>query len=339
MAFLAIYIRAVPPARYVGYRTDPAIVLPQTDGSSLVRKVGHATSDWHQHNSCQIAAMKTQTEITHASAKRAPRAIAKALGQTEQAKALVDEAALDLSTVNSDIKDGLESGSPIESMEKVLVQSEAIEEKVQEAAEKLAEVHGDLKDEVRARHVLEFKLEAVKEREAAARNDAVHDSLTGLPNRVLFNDRLEHGLAQARRLGWNLAVMFIDLDGFKTINDTHGHAAGDSILKTVASRLSECVRDDDTISRHGGDEFLYLLTEVNDRQDLTTVVEKILASIQVPCYVGVNVGDQPFEVCVSASVGIAIFPKDGSTADALIQSADKAMYRAKADKSRFAFAK
>ncbi len=267
---------------------------------------------------------------------RQPKAITKALRQTEKVKALVDEAAQDLSVVNDDLKDGLEAGNPLESMEKVLEQSEAIEDKVQEAADTLAVVNLELKDEVRARHILEFKLEAVKEREAAARHDAVHDPLTGLPNRVLFNDRLEHGLAQARRHEWGLAVMFIDLDDFKKINDNHGHAAGDSVLNVIASRLSESVRDDDTVSRQGGDEFLYLLTEVKSQQDLSTVAEKILASIQSPC--SVTVDGRTINASVSASVGIAIFPKDGTTPDELIQSADKAMYRAKKSKSRYSFA-
>lgn len=280
--------------------------------------------------------MKTNPDTNLLTPQIPPKPIAKALGQTEKIKALVDEAAQDLSSVNSDLKDGLESNSPLESMEKVLVQSEAIEEKVQEAADKLAVVNIDLKHEIRARHVLEFKLEAVKEREEAARRDAIHDPLTGLPNRILFNDRLEHRLAQALRHGWSLAVMFIDLDDFKKINDTHGHAAGDSVLKTVASRLSQCVRDDDTISRHGGDEFLYLLTEVKDQQDLSTIAEKILESIQSPC--SVTVDGLTTITRVSASVGISIFPKDGATADALIHSADKAMYQAKKSKNRHSFA-
>lgn len=130
--------------------------------------------------------------------------------------------------------------------------------------------------------------------------------------------------------------MFIDLDDFKAINDTHGHAAGDSVLKAVASRLMECVRDDDTISRHGGDEFLYLLSEVKDEQDLATVAEKILLSIQSPCSFPLD--NITIDTTVYASLGIAIFPKDGATVDALINSADKAMYRAKKSKCRYSFA-
>jgi diguanylate cyclase (GGDEF)-like protein len=160
----------------------------------------------------------------------------------------------------------------------------------------------------------------------------LHDALTGLPNRVLFNDRLEHGMAQAKRHGWTLAVMFLDLDKFKTINDSYGHDAGDAVLLTIAKRLKETTRTDDTISRHGGDEFLYLLMEINDDQDAAVVAKKIIQAVQVPC--DVNVG----QLTVNSSIGISIFPRDGNTAEALIASADAAMYRAKQSQSGYAFA-
>jgi len=264
------------------------------------------------------------------------KALTKVLGQSKIVQVLVDEAAQDLSSVNSVFKQRLEGRNPTPNIYQALKKSEAIEDKVQEAADKLSLVNAALKDEVRERHVLESKLEAVTQREEASRHAAVHDPLTGLPNRVLFNDRLEHGLAQARRHGWSLGVMFIDLDDFKKINDTYGHDAGDSVLKTIAARLTERVRDDDTVSRHGGDEFLYLLTAVNDEQDLPAIAEKIIALIEMPCRI--DVGDLTVDACVGASVGISIFPKDGATADILIQLADKAMYRAKASTCRYAFA-
>ena len=280
--------------------------------------------------------MKTKPGTHGPGQKKAGKALSKVLGQTEKVKVLVDEAAQDLSSVNSVLKQGLERGNTTPGIEIALGKSEAIEDKVQDAADKLSVVNAALREEVRERHDLEDKLEAVTEREEASRHAAVHDALTGLPNRVLFNDRLAHGLAQARRNGWGLAVMFIDLDDFKVINDTHGHDAGDSVLKTIAARLKERVRDDDTVSRHGGDEFLYLLTTVKNEKDLPVFAKKLIASIQAPCRV--DVGDLTIHPSVSASVGIAIFPKDGDTADVLIQSADKAMYRAKARKSCFVFA-
>lgn len=280
--------------------------------------------------------MKPNSNANVQNQKNPDKALTKVLGQAETVKVLVDEAAQDLSSVNSVLKQGLQESNATLGVGKALKKSEDIEDNVQDAADKLAIVNAALRDEISERHVLESKLEALTELEEASRHASVHDPLTGLPNRVLFNDRLEHGLAQARRHGWSLAVMFIDLNDFKKINDTYGHDAGDSVLKTIASRLTQRVRDDDTVSRHGGDEFLYLLTAVNDEGDLPAIAEKILASIQEPC--SVNVGDVTIHSSTGASVGIAIFPKNGSTAEVLIQSADKAMYQAKTSKSRYAFA-
>ena len=280
--------------------------------------------------------MKTNLKQDMQNKKKTDKALAKALTQAEMVRVQVEEAAQDLSLVNSVLKQGLMKNNAAPGIEKALQKSEDIEDKVQDAADKLAIVNAALKDEVSERLVLESKLEALAEQEQASRHAAVHDPLTGLPNRVLFNDRLEHGLAQARRHGWSLAVMFIDLNDFKKINDTYGHDAGDTVLKTIASRLTQRVRDDDTVSRHGGDEFLYLLTAVNDEGDLPAIAEKIIASIQEPC--SVNVGDVSVHSSTGASVGIAIFPKNGNTAEILIQKADKAMYQAKTNKSRYAFA-
>lgn len=256
--------------------------------------------------------------------------------QSEQVKGLVDEAAQELSAVNSVLKQELALGDAPSGMEDVLEKSQVVEDKVQDAAEKLTDVNRALKAEVRERHVLEFQLAAVKEREETSRNAALHDTLTGLANRALFDDRLQHGLAQAKRQGWNLAVMFVDLDDFKQINDSHGHGAGDDVLRTIATRLTETTRVDDTVSRHGGDEFLYLLIDVRDDFDLKAIAEKILASIQLPC--DIKSGDRTLRISVNASLGIAVFPNDGTTPDALIASADAAMYRAKGSQSRYAFA-
>jgi diguanylate cyclase (GGDEF)-like protein len=143
-------------------------------------------------------------------------------------------------------------------------------------------------------------------------------------------------LAQANRHGGTLAVMFIDPDGFKKINDSYGHDQGDGALQTIAGRLKDNTRDDDTVSRHGGDEFLYLLTEIRDEQNITLIAEKIIKGIQVPCEVSVR--DLSICPCVGASIGISIFPKDGTTADSLAKSADEAMYQAKRDSSGYSFA-
>jgi diguanylate cyclase (GGDEF)-like protein len=153
---------------------------------------------------------------------------------------------------------------------------------------------------------------------------------------VLFKDRLEHGIAQAKRHRWMLAVMFVDLDGFKNINDTHGHQAGDAVLHAVATRLAHNARTDDTVSRYGGDEFLCLLTPLHAQKDISMIAAKILEAIRAPCEV--RVGDALLTLNLEASIGISVFPHNGDTAAALIKRADEAMYGAKEKKSGFAFA-
>src|SRR6202044_4096675 len=142
---------------------------------------------------------------------------------------------------------------------------------------------------IRDRTLVDHQLAAAVEQVEGSRNAALHDSLTGLPNRVLFNDRLEHGIAQAKRHRWILAVMFVDLNNFKSINDTYGHQAGDAVLQTVAMRLKHNTRNDDTISRFGGDEFLCVLTQLHEQDEIAIIAAKILKAIQAPC--DLRVGD------------------------------------------------
>jgi diguanylate cyclase (GGDEF)-like protein len=162
-----------------------------------------------------------------------------------------------------------------------------------------------------------------QEEERNARRRALHDSMTGLPNRDLFDDRLATAISLARRHDWTLAVMFVDLDGFRTINDTHGHAAGDSVLKEVARRLSRHSREEVAVCRNGGDEFLYLLVNPKGKENIERLAGLASANIPKP----IAVGHRQF--VVNASIGVAVFPLDGTTADELIKSADTAMYRAK----------
>ena len=259
------------------------------------------------------------------------------LVQTEEVKGLVDEAAEDLSSVNTGLKQAIEHPSPPPHIEQALEISETAEGKVQEAAEKLAVVSSALKDAVQERQALEVQLAEITEREAESRHASFHDALTGLPNRALSNDRLEHGLAQAKRHGWHLAVMFIDLDDFKKVNDLYGHDAGDNVLKAITARLADSTREDDTLSRHGGDEFLYVLTEYESEHDLASIAEKLIVLIQTPCEIRID--NNTINATVSASIGIAIFPKHGSTPEALVKSADSAMYRAKRSRFRYSFAR
>jgi diguanylate cyclase (GGDEF)-like protein len=265
-----------------------------------------------------------------------PESLIHAVNQSEKIKDVVEECADELSSVNSVLKEELGKRPTHQGVEVALQKSDAIESKVQECAEDLSLVNQALQGEVRERQALEHELVDIKEREATARHEAFHDPLTSLSNRVLFNDRLVHGLAQAARHGWTLAVMFIDLDNFKSINDTYGHAAGDFVLHTVATRLKNLMRADDTLSRHGGDEFLYLLLELKNAQAAAVIAEKIIRTIGEPCLMQINGSDISYHI--KLSIGIAIFPKDGETADALVAGADKAMYHAKKTRSGYAFA-
>jgi two-component system cell cycle response regulator len=151
----------------------------------------------------------------------------------------------------------------------------------------------------------------------------LHDSTTGLPNRDLFDDRLTHAIALAKRHTWVLAVMFLDLDRFKCINDTHGHAVGDGVLKQVAKRLLQHTRDEDTVCRNGGDEFLYLLMNPQGSENVERIAGALLKTIGRP----IDMGD--LQLVVKASIGIAVYPENGTTGEQLIRNADTAMYRAK----------
>jgi diguanylate cyclase (GGDEF)-like protein len=276
--------------------------------------------------------MTTDPKIKFPNGAKPDRSLTKVLVQSERVKGMVEEAAEELSSVNMVLKQELTEQDSRPEVENAIQKSETVEIKVQDAAEELSVMNQALENEVRERHLLEHQLAAAEKQEQAARHASFHDPLTGLPNRVLFNDRLEHGLAQAKRHNWTLAVMFMDLNGFKSINDTYGHDVGDSVLQTISQRLKENTRDDDTVSRHGGDEFLYLLLEVRDERDITLIAQNILKVIQAPCDVGGR------DLIISASIGISIFPKDGTTADQLVKRADQAMYHAKQARSGYAFA-
>ncbi len=145
------------------------------------------------------------------------------------------------------------------------------------------------------------------------------DALTGTPNRALMLDRLESAIALSRRRGTQRALLFLDLDQFKQINDTLGHAVGDEVLRLVARRMESAVRGSDTVSRHSGDEFLILLAELSHRADAGLIASKVLFAIAQPGPVR----------ALSASIGIAIYPEDGTEAADLIANADAAMYRSK----------
>ena len=152
---------------------------------------------------------------------------------------------------------------------------------------------------------------------------AYHDALTGLPNRLLFRDRLTIALAHAKRQRTPLVLMFLDLDRFKVVNDTLGHSLGDELLRVIAERLRSVLREGDTIARMGGDEFTVLLTDLKDARDAARIAQKLLETVAHPVRV------EGHELYVTTSIGIAVFPNDGDTAELLLKNADSAMYRAK----------
>jgi len=161
---------------------------------------------------------------------------------------------------------------------------------------------------------------------------AQYDALTELPNRLLLTDRLNVALAQARRSGKRLALMYIDLDRFEHVNDLHGHSLGDAVLREVGTRLANCVRAADTVSRQGGDEFIVVLPEIETDQDAGRVAEKLIAAVLAPMTI------EGKEIALGASIGIACFPENGANAETLLRNADAAMYVAKAQgRSRYQF--
>ena len=267
----------------------------------------------------------------------APDALDLALEQSNVVKAKVETCAEDLAAANEGVKEQIAGGTTLLSAHETLLVGTTVESKVQECADDLHEVTETLARGIEelaqteialteSREVLadtQAALAISREDERAARRRALHDSMTGLPNRDLFDDRLSHAIALAQRHDWTLAVMFLDLDGFKKINDTYGHAAGDAVLKEVARRLSLHSRDEDTVCRNGGDEFLYLVVNPQGKENIERIARLVSTNVASP----IAVGGRQF--VVNASIGISVYPVDGATGDELVKSADTAMYRAK----------
>lgn len=166
---------------------------------------------------------------------------------------------------------------------------------------------------------------ARKRSEEVISHQAYHDMLTRLPNRALFNDRMNQAFAHARRSGENFALMFMDLDRFKLINDNLGHVMGDKVLQLVSERILDCLRAEDTLCRFGGDEFALLLPEITSRESVSSVAEKIMKAVRQPFKL------KDHELYVSMSLGIAMYPVAGESRESLLQSADIAMYQVKND--------
>jgi diguanylate cyclase (GGDEF)-like protein/PAS domain S-box-containing protein len=194
-----------------------------------------------------------------------------------------------------------------------------------EAADALRRARDELEVRVQER-TAELQAEIVERRQAQARvhHMAYHDALTGLPNRALLSDRLDRGMLAARRGGTRLALLFIDLDRFKTINDSLGHLVGDHLLKEVAQRLCSVVRASDTVARLGGDEFVVLVPGVHNEAECGMVGDKIIEALAAP------VEFEGRSLHISPSIGICLYPDDGEDVESLMRKADAAMYQAKA---------
>lgn len=199
--------------------------------------------------------------------------------------------------------------------DEIKAQNENLEAEVAERTMELSQTNRHLEAEIIER----------KRMQAEVTHLAYHDALTGLPNRLLMVDRVEQAIISARRLSRSIAVMFIDLDGFKIVNDTMGHDQGDVLLKEVARRITNILRKDDTVCRIGGDEFIILANRYVELLDLHIVIQKIITAINQPFYLN----DQEF--FVTCSMGVAQFPIDGEDVETLIKNADIAMYEAKAN--------
>lgn len=262
--------------------------------------------------------------------KEAPLLV-KALNQSEQVKVKVESCAVELSEVNTVLKGELIEHLPLKDIQHALEQSSDVEDKVQECAADLHQVNRNLAKEITARKKLEKRLDLKAAEDETHRYLAYHDTATGLANRALFNDRIEQALVQSERHGRAFAVLFIDLDKFKAINDTFGHGMGDKVLQRVATHLQACVRQEDTVSRIGGDEFLCLLLEVGSEADVAHIAEAIIRAISE-----IEELDET-KLKVTASIGIALYPGDGTTAETLLKNADSSMYRAKQTGEAYAF--
>jgi len=199
---------------------------------------------------------------------------------------------------------------------------DSLEVMVKRRTRKLADTVHQLEDEIKEREKIAAELDFL----------ANHDALTGLPSLRLCKDRLDHSLAEARRKRQMSAVMFLDLDGFKAINDEHGHEFGDLVLKATADRIRYEIRETDTVARIGGDEFVIILSSLPEIEIAERIASSLIRQIAQSIHIGKS------EVAVSASIGISLYPKNGSTAEELIRSADKAMYQIKRDgKNDFGF--
>jgi diguanylate cyclase (GGDEF)-like protein len=185
---------------------------------------------------------------------------------------------------------------------------------------------------VRYQRLLREQERVRADQEERIRHQAYHDSLTGLPNRARFDEQLEEALRRAKRAGWPLALLFLDLDLFKRVNDSLGHDAGDALLRLAAERVRHAVREADMLFRMAGDEFTVLLEDVRGPEEAAMVASRMLEGLAEPLPLGQH------QLAITASIGIALYPSDETLGERLVKAADTAMYRAKElGRNRYAF--
>jgi diguanylate cyclase (GGDEF)-like protein len=203
-------------------------------------------------------------------------------------------------------------------LKRTLAQCRQLDQQISEIRAELASTHNELT--------------SIQASERRARHQAQHDSLTKLPNARFFRERLHQALTQASQQAFPVVVMYLDLDGFKKINDSNGHEAGDALLRVVAARLARAVRAEDVVSRLGGDEFGCLFPHLQPRRkQLDRIALKLYEAVSAPCRIGSD------SLTIRPSIGIATYPVDGKSARTLLKHADSAMYRAKASQVRYEY--
>ena len=258
--------------------------------------------------------------------------LVRTIQKSGKVKETIEACARDLSTANQALRQKLAAYHGPDGVGEALSFTEAIEERIRYCAEELRILSTALAAEISARADLEERLKNSELLGDKHRFLAFHDVITGLANRALFNDRLDRALAQGQRHGRPFVVLFIDIDNFKQVNDTCGHDVGDKVLHLVAQRLQACVRDEDTVSRAGGDEFLCLVMEVNQDAIIANIAQAMIDQVSR------TDSAASLKTMVKLSIGIAMCPRDGVTAEKLLKNADTAMYKAKVDGSGYCFA-
>jgi diguanylate cyclase (GGDEF)-like protein len=249
---------------------------------------------------------------------------------------LIEGCAAELAKLESVIAHELASRRLPAVMGGVLAKHRALRGRLAEAHAALGGIERTIEGAIGEQRALDARLETLVEQEEAARRFALSDPLTGVASPVLFRNRLDHGLEQARRRNWTLAVMVLDIERLGAVNDLLGREAGDEVLRTIARRLRVATRGEDTVGRGDDGEFFYLLMDFRDAENVAMIAERFVCTITEPCEVSTATGRA--HPAVTVSIGVAIYPRDGATASALVASAQNALAKAKQRRTSVAFA-